>query len=106
VMLARRLADEGFAVTIHDPMAADAAARVLGPSVANAVSPEEALRGADIAIITTPWPVYRRLGVVSLPRRITIIDCWRLLRREEQGASIDLVWMGYGETEAVPAGSS
>jgi hypothetical protein len=35
-----------------------------------------------------------------LPRRIPVIDCWRILKRDESG-SIDVVWLGYGAQTGV-----
>jgi len=96
VMLAQRLHKLGYAVTIHDPVASNAAARMLGSDVSLASSVQEALRSADIAIIVTPWPEYADIGRTSLPRRIPVIDCWRLLRHEPE-TTVDVVWLGYGE---------
>jgi UDPglucose 6-dehydrogenase len=97
VMLARSLRDQGYSVTIHDPAASSSAALVLGTTVSQASSPREALNGADIAVITTPWPQYAELHLIELPRRIPIVDCWRLLRRNEANPSLEVIWLGYGE---------
>jgi len=96
VMLAQRLHKLGYAVTVHDPVASNAAARVLGSDVSIANSVQEALRSADIAIIITPWPEYADIGRASLPRPIPVIDCWRMLRNEPE-TTVDVVWLGYGE---------
>jgi UDPglucose 6-dehydrogenase len=104
VMLAQRLRELGYAVVIHDPVAASAAARVLGSDVAQAPSAKEALHGADIAVIVTPWPEYAELGRTALPRRIPVIDCWRMLRRGPE-ATVEVVWTGYGERATVSSAS-
>ena len=104
VMLARRLREKGYAVTIHDPVAASAAARALGPDISQSASGDEALREVDIAVITTPWPEYARLGSSALSRRIPVIDCWRIVNREPQ-ANLEIIWLGYGERAAVPSKS-
>jgi len=96
VMLAQRLHKLGYAVTVHDPVASNAAARVLGSDVSLARSVQEALRSADIAIIVTPWPEYADIGRTSLPRPIPVIDCWRMLCNEP-GTTVNVVWLGYGE---------
>lgn len=106
VMLAQRLRDAGYAVTVHDPMAAEAATQLLGPGVSRAASAPDALRQADIAIIITPWPEYGQLDRVTLPRRIPIVDCWRILGRAEKSQSIEVVWLGYGETATASTAAS
>jgi UDPglucose 6-dehydrogenase len=100
VMLARRLQGDGFKSVIHDPVATIAASRILGPDVSVASSIEDALKSADIAVVMTPWPEYARLSASVLPRRIPVIDCWRILKRDESG-SIDVVWLGYGAQTGV-----
>lgn len=103
VMLARRLHEQGYVVMIHDPVATGAAARALGPSVAPATSATDALRDADIAIIVTPWPEYADLGRTPLPRKVPVIDCWRILRRTPE-TTVEIIWVGYCERAAVPSG--
>ena len=106
VMLARRLRDEGYIVTIHDPAAMAAAARALGADVSQATSAHDALRDVDLAVIVTPWPEYTELNSISLARRIPVIDCWRQLPRNLSNGSIDLIWLGYGERGTVSSASA
>jgi UDPglucose 6-dehydrogenase len=96
IMLAQRLRGRGYVVGIHDPLAAHAAARMLGPDFAVHGSAEALLRESDIAVMTTPWPEYGCLDLGALVRRIPIIDCWRILPRAA-GDHVDVVWLGYGE---------
>jgi UDPglucose 6-dehydrogenase len=96
ILLAQRLRNEGYALTIHDPTAGGAAARALGAGVTQAPSATEALRNADIAVITTPWPEYALLGRGAAARRIPVIDCWRIMGKESQ-AAFEVIWLGYGE---------
>ena len=100
VMLARRLSDKGYAVTIHDPAALSAAAQKLGDDVSQAKSALEAVKDADLAVIVTPWPEYAELQSASLPRRLTVIDCWRQLPRGQVNDFLDVAWLGYGNHEA------
>lgn len=102
IMLARRLLDAGYAVSIHDPQATAAAGKQLGAGVAMAASAEEALRDADAAVIVTPWPEYAALSSAAPARRIPVVDCWRLLSRD--AAAFDVVWLGYGTP--APVGSA
>jgi UDPglucose 6-dehydrogenase len=102
IQLAQRLHNEGYAVTIHDPMAGVAAARALGAGVTHERSATEAVRNADIAVITTPWPEYALLDRGAAARRIPVIDCWRILSKKSQ-ATFEIIWLGYGEQVAATA---
>jgi len=101
VMLAQRLAERGYRVIVHDPLAGAAAARVLGPEVRHAASADEALRDAEIAVIVTPWTEY-----ASLPERasrpIRIIDCWRVLE-PAAGSLVEPIWLGAGRGASEPS---
>jgi UDPglucose 6-dehydrogenase len=79
--LAARLLDEGADLRAHDPAAGDNARRIL-PDLVVVPTAEEALQGADAAVIATEWPVYRDLDWAALHatmRRPLIIDGKRLL---------------------------
>jgi hypothetical protein len=79
--LAARLLDEGADLRADDPAARENARRVL-PDRAVVPTVEEALRGADAAVIAIDWPVYRDLDWATLHetmRRPLIIDGRRLL---------------------------
>lgn len=77
----RLLLAAGAHVVAHDPEASTNAAREL-PVLSIAATPLEALRGADVAVITTEWPVYRDVDwaaareVMAQP---VVIDGRRLL---------------------------
>jgi hypothetical protein len=53
----------------------------------------------------TPWPEFRAIPVDAFVRspRLTVIDCWRVLSREEVGSVADLVYLGVGTGDAVPS---
>jgi UDPglucose 6-dehydrogenase len=79
--LAARLLDEGADLRAHDPAAGDNARRIL-PDLVVVPTAEEALRGADAAVIATEWPIYQHLDWAALRltmRRPLIIDGRRLL---------------------------
>lgn len=67
--LAQLLLRRGAHVRAHDPVALDAA-RTLYPDLEIdwAASAEEALRGADAALLTTAWPEYLHLDWAALTR--------------------------------------
>jgi UDPglucose 6-dehydrogenase len=100
IMLARSLREKGYEVIIHDPMALDAARRGLGDDFRYVENLGQALRNADVAVVTTPWPEYKKLADAIPARRMIVIDCWRLLPRDAN-ASIELVWLGYGDAAAI-----
>ena len=65
LVLASRLAGEGARVTAFDPVAAERAAELL-PDVEMAPSAEEAMAGADAAILVTEWPEFAELDWKAL----------------------------------------
>jgi UDPglucose 6-dehydrogenase len=74
VELCRWLLARGVKVRAHDPAAAAGATELRG--VERAGSAAEAVRGADVAVLATPWPEYRALtpaqfrGAMKCPRVI------------------------------------
>jgi UDPglucose 6-dehydrogenase len=55
IVIARELLKDGALVTAYDPVAVENAKRVIGDGVMYASSVEEALTGADLAMIVTEW---------------------------------------------------
>lgn len=106
VMLARALAEEGRAVTIFDPMAADAAKAVLPSWVERAETLEAAVSKADLIIITTAWEEFRTIPVSALTRadkQATVLDCWRVLDTATYGDVVALHYLGVGPSDVVVA---
>jgi UDPglucose 6-dehydrogenase len=60
LVLAARLQGEGANVRVYDPVAADGAREMLGGAVV-CESAEEALDGADAAVLVTEWPEFAEL---------------------------------------------
>ena len=102
LMLASRLADEGHAVIAFDPKGLEAALAATGGSFAPALSAEECVRRASLVVVMTPWPEFRAIPVDAFARarRLTVVDCWRLLSQEEIGPVADLVHLGRGAVDA------
>jgi UDPglucose 6-dehydrogenase len=76
VELCTRLCGQGVRVQAHDP-AVRALPAELRQSLVLCTSPQEALTGADVAVVATEWPDYRTLAageVVELMRRPRVID--------------------------------
>ncbi len=76
LVLSARLQGEGAEVVAYDPVATDAAAGLLA-STEFAASAEEALEGADGAILVTEWPEFADLDWPALAgamRSAVLID--------------------------------
>ena len=104
VRLAARLLDGGADLRAHDPAAGENARRVL-PDLVVVPTVEEALQGAEAAVIATEWPAYRDLDWAALHatmRRPLIIDGRRLLpetKLRALGYVVERVGDGVDEVE-------
>lgn len=99
VKLAARLADAGYIVTVHDPMAQDAGLAVLGDKVVGASSLESAVRDADLLIVGTGWPEYKEIDPAWARRdgeKLTILDLWRTLPADKFEPVADILYLGSG----------
>jgi UDPglucose 6-dehydrogenase len=100
VKLAGALADKGYIVTVHDPLAQEAALNVLGERALGAASLESAVRDADLLIVATGWPEYKEIDLKWCERkdgqRLTVLDLWRTLPTDRFGERCDLIYLGYG----------
>jgi UDPglucose 6-dehydrogenase len=82
IAIAQELVREGHDVAVFDPVALDAAKRVLGDSVHYASSLADCVRGAAAIVLATNWPEFRHLLHQignSVPRPV-IVDGWRMFR--------------------------
>jgi UDP-glucose 6-dehydrogenase len=89
LVLSARLQGEGAEVVAFDPVAAEAAAGLL-PTTEFAASAEEALEGADAAILVTEWPEFAGLDWPALAakmRSAVIVDGRNFLDGEELRAA-------------------
>ena len=99
VKLAGALADKGYIVTVHDPLAQEAALNVLGERALGASSLESAVRDADVLIVATGWPQYKDIAPAWCRRdggRLTIFDLWRTLPAGKFDDIADLLYLGLG----------
>jgi len=99
VKLAARLADAGYIVTVHDPLAQDAAIAVLGDKVVGASSLESAVRDADLLIVGTGWPEYKEIDPAWARRdgqKLTVLDLWRTLPADKFDEVADVLYLGSG----------
>jgi len=82
VAIASLLAKKGFQVSVFDPVATDAARKLLGDAVEYAASIPDCIRGAKAIVLATDWAEFRSVACQaanSKPRPI-ILDGWRILR--------------------------
>lgn len=84
VMLARRLLDAGYVVRMHDPKALGSVSEALGGRGVYCDCPYDAVAGASVAVMLTPWAEFSRLDIERLEDRAgpspLLIDCWRIYR--------------------------
>lgn len=77
VELIRWLRGEGVTVRAHDPAVPELPAELRETGVVLCPTAEDAVAGADVAVVATEWPDYRRLGTDHLlraMRRPRVID--------------------------------
>jgi UDPglucose 6-dehydrogenase len=106
LVLAARLQSEGATVRAFDPVAEDRARELL-PAVELAQSAEDALRGADAAVLVTEWPEFAELDWRSIAGEMAnplIIDGRNFLdpaRMREAGFTYE----GIGRGAVAPGGA-
>ena len=78
--VARRLSAGGYDVSVHDPLALDAARSALGDSVTYTASMGDCVAGADTVLIANPDPAFAGLGPDDLvgASATVVIDGWRM----------------------------
>jgi UDPglucose 6-dehydrogenase len=99
VKIAAKLADAGYVVTVHDPLAQDAALAVLGDKVVGASSLDSAVRDCDLLIVGTGWPEYKTIDPAWCKRngqRLTVLDLWRTLPADTLADVADVLYLGSG----------
>ena len=100
VKLAAKLADAGYVVVVHDPLAQEAAIGVLGDKVVGASSIEGAVRECDLLIVATGWPQYKEIDPAWCKRtnghRLTVLDLWRTLPIDKFADVADILYLGSG----------
>jgi UDPglucose 6-dehydrogenase len=97
VALAARLSEERKEVYVHDPLALQGAMAVLQDKVVPLMSAEECVKAVDVLVITTPWPQFKDIPHAAFARsgpRLQVLDCWRILPREQLCAVADIHYLG------------
>ena len=86
IKLVERLLEKGARVRVHDPKAMDNARKILGDRVEYAISLKDCLRDADLCVLATEWPEYRKLGqedLIRLMKSPALLDCRRVYDPEK-----------------------
>jgi UDPglucose 6-dehydrogenase len=102
LVLAHRLMGEGAAVRIYDPVALENAADLLD-GVATCESAEQALDGADAAVLVTEWPEFRELdwtGAVKESMRNPLVVDGRNFLDDEALRAAGYTYEGIGRPAA------
>ncbi len=102
LVLAHRLQGEGASVRIYDPVALGNADELLGAARACA-SAEEALDGADAAVLVTEWPEFRELdwaGAVKESMRSPLVVDGRNFLDDEALRAAGYTYEGIGRAAA------
>ncbi|MDO8526144.1 MAG: nucleotide sugar dehydrogenase [Deltaproteobacteria bacterium] len=99
IELASLLADRGFNVVAYDPKAMESARQKLQEKIGYASSVEEALKDANVVVVTTPDAGFQNLplSLLSTARKPVVIDVWRQFSETiGQNKAIDYVAIGIG----------
>jgi len=99
LLLVRTLTERGVDVVAYDPAAAANAERALAGTGRIVESLDVAVKEGDTIVIATAWDEFKRLGSDQLARdgqRRVVIDCWRLLRRDDLEPAVEYVELGRG----------
>lgn len=84
IMLAKRLVDAGFIVSVHDPKAISAAKNALCDSVSYFDDPYECIKDAAGIILLTKWRDYEnfnwKLAKTMAKDRALLLDSWRIAK--------------------------
>jgi len=100
----RHLLDAGREVAAFDPKALASAHAALDQRFTAAASAEACIRAASLVVLMTAWPEFRAVPPEAFDRspRLTVIDCWRVLSRQEISAFADVVYLGRGALHSTP----
>lgn len=105
VALAKELLSKGYAVVLYDPLALDNVRQLLGTQAQYATSVQDCVHEADVIVVTTPDRAYQSLqpsdlAPVNSSQRKVVLDCWRVLDREQLAPVCEYMALGVGSTAA------
>jgi UDPglucose 6-dehydrogenase len=104
IMIAKAFLEHGARVLAYDPLAGDSANLELGGRALIMDNPCDCLRDADVVLIATPDPEFRRLMARDFRRGgkpVLVVDFWRILSDQLSGVEgIEYVPYGRGAAGA------
>ena len=104
IMLAEKLIDAGYAVTVYDQAALDNAKDVLGDKVRYCNDPYECVDGSDAIVLLTKWPEFRDLDWNKIEKnvkeRTVLLDSWRQLK-DREFTGFNYIGLGVGKAESI-----
>jgi len=103
VALAKELLERGFSVVLYDPLALDNVRQILGDRPQYATSAKECVQSATAVVITTPSSEFKKLEPAdfkqaSSSQRKFVLDCWRVLDRDQFAQVCEYTALGIGPT--------
>jgi len=107
VMLAKAFLEHGARVLAYDPLARESANFELKGRALILDSARDCLRNADVVLIATPDPEFRKLVADDFKadgRPVTVVDYWRILSDQLTGVpGIEYIPYGRGGSHAAAA---
>lgn len=101
LVLTKLIQEKGASVRVYDPMAMRNCREVLGNGFVYASSAIEALRGAELCILTTPWKEFKELKSADFKaqmKRSLVFDPWGLFDADSFAEDLDgYVRLGDGQ---------
>lgn len=55
---------------------------------------KEALEDAEVVLIATPWPEFKKMKSEDFPAGCTVIDCWRIFNRDAMRKRVKYIEIG------------
>ena len=99
IALARELLEKNIAVVVYDPLGMNNTEKVLGNRPNYAKSVHECLEKADAIAIMNASPEFKTIEPEALTGKV-VLDCWRLLEKEQLATVGEYIALGVGSTTA------
>lgn len=93
IKIANQLAEEGFDVSVFDPMALDEAKKILESKIHISDSLFECIGFADMIVLMIPWPEFKNI-TPALCKDKVIIDFWRILHQKDFEETSTFIYPG------------
>jgi UDPglucose 6-dehydrogenase len=106
VLLAQKLIGDGVRVVGCDPEALENVRAEFGDRIGYRKDATDAVREADVVVITTPWEEFKSIPPSAFERPgrpLVVIDCWRLLANGGLEDSCRYIPFGMGPRPPVAA---